>query len=132
MGDDPILKQLEYILDLLNSILDKMDDIGRPKGSNVLWRVFFPYGEFARQSQTTKEAAAMMVDVHHRLEDMISTLKKRAHPFLEQIRELNYLDLEDMSEKLIELPARYQYLGPQVDELRYKVEQVIKEYKTKT
>jgi hypothetical protein len=131
LGDDPILKQLEHILDLLNTILDKMDDIGRPKGSNVLWRVFFPYGEFARQGQTTKEAAAMMVDVQTRLEDMINTLEDRKHPLARVIRDLNYLDLNDMSERLIELPARYQYLGPQVDELRFKMEQVVKDYKKK-
>jgi hypothetical protein len=131
LGDDPILKQLEHILDLLNTILDKMDDIGRPKGSNVLWRVFFPYGEFARQGQTTKEAAAMMVDVQHRLEDMITTLEERKHPLVSEIRGLNYLDLDEMSEQLIELPARYQYMGPQVDELRFKVEQVVKVYKKK-
>jgi hypothetical protein len=108
-----------------------MDDIGRPKGSNVLWRMFFPYGEFARQSQTTKEAGAMMVDVKHRLEDMITTLEERKHPLAKTIRDLNYLDLDDMSERLIELPARYQYMGPQVDELRYKLEQVIKGYEDK-
>jgi hypothetical protein len=103
-----------------------MDDIGRPKGSNVLWRVFFPYGEFARQSQTTKETAAMMIDVHHRLEDMIKTLEERDHPLVGKIRELNYLDLDGMGERLVELPARYQYMAPQVDELRFKVEELVK------
>lgn len=69
----------------------------------------------------------MMVDVHHRLEDMVKTLEERNHPLFKKIRELHYLDLDGMSERLVELPGRYQYMGPQIDELRVKVEAVLKE-----
>lgn len=68
-----------------------------------------------------------MVDVHHRLEDMVKTLEERNHPLVGKIRELHYLDLDGMSEHLVELPERYQYMGPQIDELRVKVEAVLKE-----
>ncbi len=131
MGDDPILKQLKYVLELLERILDKMDEIGRPRGRNVLWRLFFPYGEFAGQQSAAKEASVMMLDTHARLEDMIQTLSRHNHPLLGTIVELKYLDLKSMSEKLIEVPQRSQYMASQIDELRIKVKKVISDLESK-
>lgn len=129
MGDDPILKQLQYILELLNRILEKLDQISRPQGRNVLWRLFFPYGEFASQKSAAKEAQAMMLDVQARLDDMVDTLQKRNHPLAGRIQELNYLDLKDMGNRLAELPTREQYMGPQIEDFGQRVKKVIEDLK---
>lgn len=129
---DPILKQLEYILELLEKALDFMDEIGRVQGRNVLWRLFLPYAEFHSRKSRAKQAAAILLDIHMRLQDMETTLLKQNHPLTGTIQELNYLDLRDMSERLAEIPERSQYMGVQIDELRLKVEQALSEIKKNT
>ncbi len=129
LGTDPLLKQLEYILELLEKALDFMDEIGRVKGQNVLWRLFLPYAEFHGRKSRAKQASAILLDIHMRLQDMEKTLLKQNHPLTGTIQELNYLDLREMSDRLAEVPERSQYMGIQIDELRFKVEQVVNEIK---
>ena len=127
MGDDPILKQLRHIIDLLNKILEKLDAINRPKSRYVAWRLFFPYGEFAGQKSAAKEASSIMLDVQTRMDDMEATLRKRNHQLTQRIVELNYLDLEEMGVQLVELPTRAQYMGQQIEEYGVKIKHLIKE-----
>ena len=130
LGDDPILKQLQYIVELLNRILEKFDEISRPShGRNILWRLFFPYGEFAGQKAAAKEAQAIMLDVQARLDDMVDTLQKRNHPLAGRIGDLVYLDLKDMSDRLVELPTREQFMGQQIMDFGQKVKRIIQDIK---
>jgi hypothetical protein len=131
LADDPILKQLRHIIDLLNNTLDKLDEITRPKSRNVAWRLFFPYGEYAGQKSTAKEALAIMLDVQTRMDDMVKTLHKRSHPLYETIKGLNYLDLKEMGDQLIELPQRAQYIGRQIEEYGLQIKELIKELEAK-
>jgi hypothetical protein len=127
LGDALILKQLRHIIDLLNKILEKLDAINRPKSRYVVWRLFFPYGEFASQKSSAKEAASFMLDVQTRMDDMEETLRKRNHPLTKQIADLNYLDLAEMGVQLVDLPTRSQYMGQQIEEYGKKIKQLIKE-----
>ncbi len=131
MGTDPILRQLSHIIDLLNNILERLDNIIRPKSRNVAWRLFFPYGEFAGQKSAAKEAAAIMLDVQVRMDDMEETLRKRSHPLAKRIEELNYLDLKEMGNQLIELPRRSQYMGEQIETYGNRIKQLIEELEQK-
>ena len=127
MGDALILKQLRHIIDLLNNILDKLDEINRPKSRNVAWGLFFPRGAFEGQKSQAKEAAAIMLDVQTRIDDMIKTLRKRSHPLVKQVEELNYLDFKEMGDQLIEIPQRAQYFGDQIFDYGSRIKELIKE-----
>jgi hypothetical protein len=131
LADDPILKQLRHIIDLLNNTLEKLDEITRPKSRNVAWRLFFPYGEYAGQKSTAKEAVAILLDVQTRMNDMEKTLQKRSHPLYERIKELNYLDLKEMGDQLLDLPQRAQYLGRQIEDYGIRIKDLVKELETK-
>jgi hypothetical protein len=122
LADDSILKQLRYIIDLLNNALEKLDEITRPKSRNVAWRLLFPYGEYAGQKTTAKEAAAILLDVQTRMDDMEKTLHKRSHPLYERVKGLNFLDLKEMGDQLLDLPQRAQYMGKQIEELVEELE----------
>ncbi len=132
MGDDLILKQLHHIIDLLNKALEKLDEINRPKSRNVAWRLFFPYGEFAGQKSAAKEAAAIMLDVQARIDDMEKTLRKRSHPLVDRIQELNYLDLKNMGDQLMELPQRAQYMGDQIEDYGIRIKELVEELEQKS
>lgn len=121
-----ILKELKYIHKLLDDSLDKMDEICRPKGENVLWRLIFPAGQFMQQKSTTKAAAAMLVNVETRLQEMVEVLEERKHPQSQTIRKLLDLDLFNIAERLVELPERAQYFIPEVNNLQMRVEEIIK------
>ncbi|MFX1319239.1 MAG: hypothetical protein ACFE9D_06885 [Promethearchaeota archaeon] len=127
MGQDPILKQLRHIIDLLNRILELLDEINRPKSRYVFWRLFFPYGEFSGQKNAAKQASSIMLDVQIRMDDMDDTLQKRNHPLATRIHELNYLDLKELGDQLMELPTRAQYMGYQIEEYGKKIKSLIKE-----
>lgn len=127
MGDDLILKQLRHIIDLLNKALEELDEISRPKSRNVVWRLFFPYGEFAGQKSTARKVAAILLDVQVRMDDMEKTLRRRSHPLVPRISEINYLDLKEMGDQLIELPQRSQYMGEQIEEFGLKIKELINE-----
>lgn len=132
MGTDPILKQLHHIIDLLNKALEKLDEVNRPKSRNIAWRLFFPYGEFAGQKNAAKEAAAIMLDVQVRMDDMEKTLRKRSHPLAKRIEELNYLDLKEMGDQLMDLPQRAQYMGEQIEDYGNRIKELIEELEQKS
>jgi hypothetical protein len=127
LGKDPILKQLHHIIDLLNRILEQLDQINRPKSRYVLWRLFFPYGEFSGQKNAAMQASAMMLDVQIRMDDMEETLRRRNHPLADRISGLNYLNLKELGVQLVELPTRAQYMGYQIEEYGTKIKSLIKE-----
>ena len=127
MGQDPILKQLRHIIDLLNRILELLDEINRPKSRYVFWRLFFPYGEFSGQKNSAKQASSLMLDVQIRMDDMEETLQERKHPLATTIRQLNYLNLKELGIQLVELPTRAQYMGDQIEEYGKKIKSLIKE-----
>ncbi len=133
MGDELILKQLRHIIDLLNKVLEKLDEITRPKSRNVAWRLLFPYGEFHGQKTSAKEASAIMFDIQARMDDMEQTLRKRSHPLLDRIQGLNTLNLAEMGEQLIDLPQRARYMGEQIENYGLRIKEFIQELeKTKS
>lgn len=131
MGDKLILKQLLHIIDLLNNALEQLDEILRPKSRNVLWRLFFPYGEFADQKSVAKQVAAILLDVQVRMDDMEKTLRKRSHPLAKRISKLNYLDLKEMGDQLMEIPQRSRYMGEQIEAFGLKIKELIEELESK-
>ncbi|MFX0013831.1 MAG: hypothetical protein ACFFB2_03625 [Promethearchaeota archaeon] len=129
MGDNPILKELKYIQDLIDESLDKMDEILRPKTGTVFWRLIFPAGQFMQQKSTAKAAAAILINIGARLKEMVEVLEERDHPLTQTIRQLLDPDLFDMAERIVELPERAQYIFPQLENQRDKISQIIKEIK---
>lgn len=125
-----ILEELKYIHKLLDDSLDKMDEICRPKAGNVLWRLIFPAGQFMQQKSTAKAAAAMLLNVGTRLQEMVEVLEERNHPQSQTIRKLLDLDLFKIAERLVELPERAQYFIPEVDNLKMRVEETIIQFKS--
>lgn len=61
------------------------------------------------------------------MDDMDDTLQKRNHPLATRIHELNYLDLKELGDQLMELPTRAQYMGYQIEEYGKKIKSLIKE-----
>ena len=102
----------------------------RPKSRNVAWRLFFPYGEYAGQKSTAKEAAAILLDVQTRMDDMQQTLHKRSHPLFERVKKLNYLNLKEMGDQLLDLPQRAQYMGQQIEDYGLQIKDLIEELET--
>ncbi|MFX1506456.1 MAG: hypothetical protein ACFFDC_10115 [Promethearchaeota archaeon] len=127
MGENLILEELKYIHKLLGECLDRMDEISRPKAGNVIWRLIFPAGQFMQQKSTTKAAAAILVNVGTRLQEMVDVLEERQHPKTETIRNLLDPNLFNMAERLVELPERSQYYIPEVDNLLIRIEDIIKD-----
>ena len=126
LGENLIVEELEYIHKLLDECLDKMDEINRPKAGNVIWRLIFPAGQFMQQKATTKAAAAILVNVGTRLQEMVDVLEEQQHPKTKTIRNLLDPNLFNMAERLVELPERSQYYIPEVDNLLIRIEDIIK------
>jgi hypothetical protein len=102
-----------------------MDGIARPRAGNVLWRVFFPAGEFMGQKSAATEVAALLLDADVRLKDMAEVLSRQQHVLLPEIQNLRAVNLAEMADKLVELPPRAQYMAHQVDTLCEKLRSVI-------
>jgi hypothetical protein len=126
LGENVILEELKYIHKLLDDSLDTMDEICRPKAGNVLWRLIFPAGQFMQQKSITKAAAAMLVNIGTRLQEMMEVLEERKHPQTKTIHGLLDPNLFKIAERLIELPERAQYFIPEVENLQMRVEEIIK------
>lgn len=120
-----VLSQLRHILQVLGDCTEKMEKAVRPRARNILWRLFFPAGEFMVQKSLTSEAAKQLIEIDERLRDMVEVLEGQGHPLASEIEGLLYLDLVDMARKLIELPPRARYMRRQVEELAMKVEAII-------
>ncbi|MFX0205083.1 MAG: hypothetical protein ACFFDT_03790 [Candidatus Hodarchaeota archaeon] len=131
MGRDVILEELNYLNELLNECLRVMDEILRLRVGSIFWRLFFPAGQFMQQESNAKSAAAILVNIDVRLREMAEVLEERNHPLLQSIQQLLTIDLNDMADKLVELPQRAQYIMPQVEEIKIQVEALISEMNRK-
>ena len=129
LGENVILEELNYIHKLLGDSLGKLDEITRPKAGHVFWRLIFPAGQFMQQKSITKTAAAILVNIGTRLQEMVEVLEEREHPQTQIIRDLLNPDLFNMAERLVELPERSQYFIPEVEDLRRRVKETINQIK---
>jgi hypothetical protein len=129
LGENVILEELNFINKLLDDSLGKLDEINRPKAGHVFWRLIFPAGQFMQQKSITKRAAAILVNIGTRLQEMVEVLEEREHPQTQIIRNLLNPDLFNMAERLVELPERSQYFIPEVEDLRRRVRETIKQIK---
>lgn len=122
-----IVEELKLIHQLLETTLNKMEDILSPKAKNMLWRLFFPAGQFMQQKSLAREASLLLLRIDTRFKDMDEVLEERQHPLKPQISEFLDLDLVTMSEKLVELPERAQYMISQINNVKKLVEANIQE-----
>jgi hypothetical protein len=122
-----IFEELQFINQLLETSLHKMEELLGPKTRNVLWQLFFPAGQFIQQKSLAREASLLLLEIDTRLRDMNKVLKERNHPFQTQIGNLLDSDLVTMSKMLVELPERAQYIIPQVENIKTLVEADIQE-----
>ena len=125
LGENVILEELNYIKKLLDESLEKMDEITRPKTGHVFWRLIFPAGQFMQQKSITKAAAAVLVNIGTRIQEMAEVLEEREHPQTQIIRNLLEPNLFTMAERLVELPERSQYFIPEVEDLKKRVTETI-------
>jgi hypothetical protein len=125
LNEDPVIKQLRYILQLLDDCLEKMDDVLRPRARNVFWRAFFPAGEFMTQKSHARKAAAILIDIDSRLRDMVEVLYGQDSNLAAKLEDFRQLNLIEMSERLIEIPERVQYMDDQITSLRERVLKLI-------
>ncbi len=128
MGEKVILDELKYIHKLLVDCQQHMEEISRPKAGTVFWRLFFPAGQFSQSKSAAKAAAAILALIDDRLNDMVKTLQKHQHPLTPSISELLNLNLKDMAEKLAKVPEREQYIQPQVENLKNRIEEFIRSF----
>ena len=112
-----ILEELEFINQLLNTSLTQMEEILEPKARNILWRLFFPAGQFLQQKSLAKNASLGLLKIDTRLKEMQVVLEERHHPFRSKVAEILSKDFINMSTKIIELPERAQYLIPQIEDI---------------
>ncbi|UCG03875.1 MAG: hypothetical protein JSW11_07790 [Candidatus Heimdallarchaeota archaeon] len=131
MGENAILEELKYIHQLLDESIHKMDEILRPRMGNVLWRVFFPAGQFMQQKSITKEAAAILINIGTRLQEMIVVLEERKHPLTPTIQSQLNVDIFVIADKLVELPERAQYFIPTIEDFQKRIEEIIKKIESK-
>ncbi|MHA1543216.1 MAG: hypothetical protein ACTSQH_09595 [Candidatus Hodarchaeales archaeon] len=122
-----ILDELKSIHQLLDTTLHKMDDLLSPKTANFMWRLFFPAGQFIQQKSAAREASILLLRVDKQFREMEEVLDERQHPLKPQISELLNIDLIKMSEMLVELPERAQYMITQVTKIKEIVETNIQE-----
>ena len=122
-----ILDELKSIHQLLDTVLHKMEDLLSPKAKNFMWRLFFPAGQFIQQKSAAREASLLLLRIDTQFREMEEVLEERQHPLKPQISEFLDLDLIKMSEMLVELPERAQYMITQVTKIKEIVEANIQE-----
>ncbi len=125
MGEKVILEELNYIFKLLEESLDKMQDVIRPKMGSVLWRVFFPAGEFMNQKSNAKVAASILINIDARLQEMIQVLTELNHPIIPSIKKIYEYNLLDLGNKLVEIPERAQYIIPRLESIEVELKRII-------
>ena len=123
---NPILTELRYIQKLLDECLAAMDEINNPKVGNVVWRLFFPAGQFMQQKSNAKSAAAILLNISARLHEILEVLEEKKDPILPLFHNLINQDFIDWAEKLVDLPERAQYLILEVEKEKTKIEVTIK------
>ena len=122
-----INEELKLIQHLLETTILKMEDILSPKAKNMLWRLFFPAGQFIQEKSLAREASHLLLKIDMHLRDMNEVLEERNHPLNSQISEFLDLDFVTMSKMLIELPERAQYMISQINNMKKIVESNIQE-----
>jgi hypothetical protein len=122
-----IFDELQFIDQLLETSLRKMEELLGPKTRNVLWQIFFPAGQFIQQKSLAREISLLLLEIDTRLRDINQVLLERNHPFQSQIGKLLDSDFITMSKMLVELPERAQYIIPQVESIKALVEADIQE-----
>ena len=128
MLNETILEELKFINQLLETCLHKMENVLSPKAGNILWRLFFPAGQFIQQKSLAREASLLLLKIDTRFKEMDEVLEERQHPLKPQVDEFLDLDLVTMSEKLIELPERAQYMVSQIETIKRTIEANIQKY----
>ncbi len=123
-----IIEELKSINQLLKVCLHQMDDILSSKTRNVMWRMFFPAGQFMQQKSMARKTSLDLLKVDTRLKEMEQVLEERNHPVKPQITRILTTDLITMSEKLVDLPERAQYLILQVESIQNSIENLIHEF----
>ncbi|MFX1282783.1 MAG: hypothetical protein ACFFB5_03975 [Promethearchaeota archaeon] len=129
MIETAIQEELNIVIELLDECLEKMDDIMSPKAKNILWRVFFPAGQFMEQKSSAKLAASILVNIDERLREMVEVLEDRKHSQMLTIRQLLDLNLIEMAERLVDLPERAQYMIPQIEAMKKRATAIMTEDK---
>ena len=127
LGKNPILTELRYIHNLLDECLGAMDQITDPKIGNIFMRLIFPAGPFIQQKTEAKAAAAILLNIDARLHEMLELLEEKLHPNLPLIHHLVETDFNEIAMRLVDLPERVQYIIPQIEKERKKVEMTIME-----
>lgn len=125
---DVILEELNYLQELLDTCLQRMDDILSFKAGTIFWRLFFPKGQFMQQESSAREAAAILININGRLREMVEVLIEREHPLTQRIHQLLDINLVDLADRLVELPRRAQYIIVQVENIRNEVEAIISDF----
>ncbi|MFX0170531.1 MAG: hypothetical protein ACFE9L_01295 [Candidatus Hodarchaeota archaeon] len=128
MKKDVILEELNYLQELLDTCLQRMDDILSFKAGTIFWRLFFPKGQFMQQESSAREAAAILININGRLREMVEVLIEREHPLTQRIHQLLDINLVDLADRLVELPRRAQYIIVQVENIRNEVEAIISDF----
>jgi len=128
LAESAILDELKYIHQLIIESLGHLEEISRPRAGNVFWRLFFPAGQFSQSKSAARAAAAVLTLIDSRLNEMAITLQKNQHPFASSIYDLMNLKLGEMAEKLIEIPEREQYIQPQIENVKKRLEGYIKDF----
>ena len=123
---NPTLTELRYIQKLLDECIGAMDQINDPKIGNIVWRLFFPAGQFMQQKSNAKAAAAILLNVDARLNEMLEVLEEKKDPVLPLFLHLINQNFTKWAEKLVDLPERAQYLISEVEKEKKKVEETIK------
>lgn len=125
MGEKVILDELNYIFKLLEESRNKMQDVIRPKMGTILWRVFFPAGEFMNRKSNAKTAASILINIDARLKEMMQVLTELNHPISPSIKKIYDYNLLDLGNKLVELPERAQSIIPQLENIESELQRII-------
>ncbi|MHA1977211.1 MAG: hypothetical protein ACW98F_13545 [Candidatus Hodarchaeales archaeon] len=131
MNQNIILEELEILKQSLNTIIRQMEDLLSSKARNVMWRLFFPAGQFMQQRSLARDTSLRLLKLDTRFREMEEVLEERKHPLQRGMREILAKDLVSMSEKLTELPERAQYMITQVEEIKEIIESNIEEISEK-
>jgi hypothetical protein len=120
-----IVEELKLIKQLLDENVHQMEKILSSKARNVMWRLFFPAGQFIQQKSLARDASLGLLNLDTRLRVMEEVLEERQHPLRPQISEILEMDLITMSKKLVQLPERAQYMIGQIESIKQIIDQNI-------
>jgi len=73
-----ILEELERINQTLDVCISQMDDILRSKARNVMWRMFFPAGQFMQQKTLARKTSLEILKIDTQLKEMEQVLERLA------------------------------------------------------